>query len=795
MVKELKAEELKLHIPKDLPETTKEVEPLESIVSQERVLDAIKSGIDIEEKGFNIYISGLNSPDRLNIVKELVEKLTQDKESKLYDFCYVYNFKNPEEPRILIFPAGEGKKFKERMDNLVEILKKDIRKALTDSVYEKKISGLRSELNSKIMELEANLKNEVSSFGFVIVSTQTGGFDVGIPIMNNNIGRQVVETKLDRLKGIYSEEEIKNLKNTQNELRRKLKKVGKQIMYLKEEYAKKEREVKKEWLFTVVESPIEALKQLYPDNEKVKEHLEEMKEDVVTYSSSFEGTSQQNVMGLLGLMGGSSGNISSVVESETFGVYDVNIVVDNSGKKRRPVIVETNPSFLNLNGKIEKISSQGIVHSDFRKIKAGSIAKSSGGYLIVDVYDLLRKPKAWEVLKRTLKTGEVKIEDIYENIGVLSSVLDPQPIPVKLKVIMLGDEYAYYVLSQYDEDFKELFKIKAQFDPELDLEKGTKNYVSFAAKVVKEKELPPIDKTGLEAIIEYGARLAGRREKLAELTKIEEVIVEAGTLAKKGKKDVVTRKDVEKAIEAKTKRHSLYMEKYQEVINKGLKLIETDGEKIGQINGLVYYDADFAFGAPIKITAVTSVGRNGIVSIEKETGLSKKIHNKGVFTIEGYLRHKFGQDMPLSVHINLAFEQLYNYLDGDSASSTELYAILSSLAGAPIKQGIAVTGSVNQFGEIQPIGGVNEKIEGFFDICKARGLTGEQGVIIPEQNVNDLVLKKEVVKAVEEGKFHIYPVKRIEEGIEILTGKPFEEIATKVKEKLKTYLNAMKNSE
>ena len=538
------------------------------------------------------------------------------------------------------------------------------------------------------------------------------------------------------------------------------------------ETRKSEKEVKEgltaldnEVISPAVKDMISDIKEKF-DDEKVHRYLDEVQEDILANLNRFREREETPAPPLPGLV------LPQPVD--TFTEYQVNVMVDNSETKGDPIIVETTPNYRNLFGTIERmVERSGIWKTDFSHIKAGSFLRANGGYLIFNALDALMEPGVWPALKRTLKNQIIEFQTYDPFYFFSTSALKPEPIECNTKVIMIGDTQIYYLLYSMDDDFKKIFKIKADFDSvtNKDTEK-IHQYASFIRKICDEEKLKPFDQTGIAAVVEYGVRMAGRQKKLStRFYVIADLLREASYWAVKDGSDVVTERHVDKAIEKKVYRVNLIEEKIQEMIDDGTILIDSDGKVVGQVNGLsVYSLGDHAFGKPSRITAKTSMGKAGIINIEREVEMSGPIHNKGVYILAGYLRDQYAQDKPITMSASICFEQSYSGVEGDSASSTELYALLSSLSGLPLRQDIAVTGSVNQKGEVQPIGGVNEKIEGFFDVCKAKGLTGKQGVMIPHLNLGDLMLRKDVVQAVKEGKFHIYPVKSIDQGIEILTG-------------------------
>ena len=554
-----------------------------------------------------------------------------------------------------------------------------------------------------------------------------------------------------------------------NELETIFKETRKSEKEIKEELSGLDHEV----ISPVVKDTISDIKEKFSP-EKVQRYLEEVQEDILTNLGRFR-EKEETPSPIPGLV------LPQPVES--FSEYQVNVLVDNSETKGAPVIVEMTPNYRNLFGTIERVMDRsGFWKTDFHHIKAGSFLRANGGYLIFNALDALMEPWVWPALKRTLKNQVIEIQT-YDPFYVFStSALKPEPIECNVKVFMIGDSHLYHLLYSLDDDFKKIFKVKADFDSVMKKDSDkVQQYAAFVRKICDEGKLRPFDRSGVAAVVEYGVRMAGRQKKLStRFHLIADLLREANYWAGKQGSEVVREEHVDKAIEKRIYRVNLIEEKIQEMIDDGTLLIDSDGTAVGQVNGLsVYSMGDHAFGKPSRITAKTSMGKAGIINIEREVDMSGPIHNKGVYILSGYLRGRFAQDKPITMSASLCFEQSYSGVEGDSASSTEIYALLSSIAGIPLRQDIAVTGSVNQKGEIQPIGGANEKIEGFFDVCKAKGLTGKQGVMIPHLNVDDLMLRKDVVAAVKEGKFHIYPVKTVDQGIEILTGlesgEPLEE--------------------
>jgi ATP-dependent Lon protease len=557
---------------------------------------------------------------------------------------------------------------------------------------------------------------------------------------------------------------VGSLREKQRELASELEDIFKQTRKTEKEIRQSLSDLDKEVISPVVRDSLIDIREKY-DNEKINNYLEEVQESLMENLSRFMEKEEQPQV-IPGL------NIPQ--PADEFTEYRVNVLVDNSDTKGAPIVVETTPNYRNLFGTIERVVDRsGIWKTDFSRIKAGSFLRANGGYLIIDALDALIEPGVWQTLKRTLKNGVVEMQTYDPFYLFATSALKPEPIQVDVKVIMVGDAMMYHLLYNYDEDFKKIFKVKADFDTVMDKnEEAINQYASLIHKICTEESLKPFDRSGVAAVVEYGVRLAGRQKKLTtRFHLLADVLREASYWATKEGSQYVCEPHVERAIEKRNRRVNLVEDRIQEMIEDGMVMIDSDGAVVGQVNGLSVYNlGDYAFGKPSRITAKVAMGKAGIINIEREAELSGPTHNKGVFILAGYLRGKYAQDKPLAMSASICFEQSYGGVDGDSASSTEIYALLSSLSEVPLRQDIAVTGSVNQKGEIQPIGGVNEKIEGFFDVCKAKGLTGKQGVMVPHQNVDDLMLRKDIVKAIEESTFHIYPVKTIDQGIEILTG-------------------------
>ena len=743
--------------PERIPfETTEECSPCEEIIGQDRAIRAIQTGLEVKSVGYNIFITGMVGTGRTTAIKQLLEKLEKEKTIPA-DLLYVNNFKTPDEPTLLQLPAGQGRLFKQAMENLIEMLSVNIPELLKSKYYTERKEAIVEAQQRKQKEILERFEAQVAAEGFSVIQVQMGLFvkpDL-VPLIE---GRPISFSKLE---GLVREkklpaEELEKLKAKYEALAAELEKIFEQLREIEEET----RTLLKNWdaeaITPIISGAVNEMRSRFP-HPVVADYLGEVEKSLLANLELFKNQKrEEKEMG------------------DPFLPYRVNLLVDNAELESAPVVIETNPTYANLFGSIEAVLTRtGLWQTDFTRIKAGSFLKANGGYLVMNALDAIIEPGVWTTLKRSLKNQQLEIQNYPALLLISTTRLKPQPVPCQVKVVMIGDAPLYDLLYYLDEDFKKIFKVKAEFDSEmLKTDKAIVDYARFIRKISDEDKLLPFDREGIAAVIEYGVRLAGRQKKMSTRFHIlADVIREANYWAKKENSSLVSRQHVEKAVEERFERVSLIEDKIQELIEDGIILIDTQGEVVGQVNGLAVYQlGEFAFGKPTRITARTAVGRGGVVNIEREAALGGATYNKGVLILSGYLMGKYAQDKPFSLTASITFEQSYAGVDGDSASSTEVYAILSSLSKLPLRQDIAVTGSLNQKGEIQPIGGVNEKIEGFFDVCKAKGLTGTQGVIIPHQNVQNLMLRQDVIEAVEKGLFHIYPVKTIDEGIEILTG-------------------------
>lgn len=739
---------------------TGSVKPVEGIIGQERALKAIKLGVEIKAKGYNIFISGLSGTGKATTVKKVLETLAPDN-NELYDYAYVNNFKDEDSPRLLIFKAGDSSKFSHELDSSLRFLQNNIPKVLESDQFLARKKKLIDRFNHQQGELRNGFQEKLAKENFTLGQIQAGETQHPevMPVINN---QPVMMQQLDDL--VKSEaitgKKAQELTEKYTAFRQDLQKVFRKTMELKKKTEKEIIELEVDSVDHLLEVTIDSLKENfnYPD---VHSHLDEMRIDILENLDVFKsgGVQQQ-------------GNEENLI-IDYLKPYEVNIILDNGNSKGVPVIVESTPSFTNIFGTIDKYNDgRGGWFADFSCIKAGSLLKANGGFLVVNAMDAFSEPGVWKALKRAMMFEKLEITDAGG--GPYAPVaMKPEAIKINTKIIFIGNSYIYSVLSESEDDFNKIFKIKAEFDYEIKRTNHSENeYSRIVKKLVEEENLPEFDKSAIAKIIEYGARYAGTQNKLTtRFAYITDLAREAAFWAKDNGADVVSEYHVKQSYEAARERHGLYESKMKEMYLTGDILVDTSGSKTGQINGLAVYGSDrYSFGKPVRITASASLGKGDIINVEREAGLSGNTHNKGLLIISGYFREKFGKRFPLSFTSSIVFEQGYGPIDGDSASVTEICALISALSGVPIKQNFAITGSVNQKGDIQPIGGVNEKIEGFFQVCSEKGLTGDQGVIIPEQNVKDLMLNDEVTEAVKEGKFAIYPVSTVEEALEILTG-------------------------
>ncbi len=759
MVVELSYEQVRRRAPEDIVHcrSTAELSPLKEIIGQDRAVKALQFGLKIKERGFNIYVAGRPGTGRKTAIVNFLEELAKTRPVPP-DWCYVNNFDDPYRPKALRLPAGTGAEFQKNMEWFVSEMRKALTKAFESEEYAKRREETLAAIEAERTELTNRVSLMARKAGFLLQRSPVGLLIV--PVVD---GKPVSDQEFAQLPPDVRSEIQRRREALQDELRGALR----QFRELERKAEAAIVELNKKVATYAMEHLFQMLLERYGDIDEVREFLEDVKKDILDNLPVILGKGQARPQ-----QPQLPFPFPGLAEDPT-DRYRVNLLVDNSKCEGAPVVMELNPTHQRLFGMIEKEARFGALTTDYTMIRGGSAHRANGGFLILPVEDLLSNPLAWDSLKRTIMNERLEIEEVQARLGFpMTKTLTPEPIPFDAKVILIGSPKLYYLLYSLDRDFKELFKVKADFTTMDWNEENVKKYACFMCTVCNKENLRHLDPSGIAAIIEYSARLAADQRKLStRFAEIADIIREASFYAAEEGAEHISKRHVDRALEERVYRSNLIQEKIEEMIARGVLLIDTDGEKVGQVNGLAVLSlGDYGFGKPNRVTASVAVGRDGIIDIEREAKMGGPIHTKGVLILSGYLNGRYAQDKPLSLSARLVFEQSYSGVEGDSASSAELYAILSALSGKPIKQYLAVTGSVNQKGEVQAIGGVNEKIEGFYEVCKARGLTGRQGVVIPASNVENLMLKEEVVEAIKAGRFHIYPVRTIDEGIEILTG-------------------------
>jgi len=737
--------------------TTADLSPLEEIIGQERAVRAIRFGLDIQSPGYNVFVAGLSGTGKGSIVKRFLTKLSAD-EPVPDDVLYVHNFEDPDTPSALFLPSGQGQRLKQALAELIEDLKEQVPKAFEGKEYEEQRRRTAERHQERKQELLEQLEGIARERGFELKSTPMGFRTVPI-----HEGKPLTQEEYEAM-----EESARSvLDEAMETLEKEVREVMAEVKLVDQAMKEQLRDLNQQVAMNVLGTLMLDLKRTYAEHASVSQHLQEVQRDIVDNIESFREV-EESPMPIPGLR--------LPRQEPDYSRYQVNVVVDNSHTEGAPVVFESNPTFTNLVGRIERRAQFGALLTDFTMIRAGSLAKANGGYLVLNVEDVLRNPYVYEALKRAVRDREVRIEDLSERYGLFATqTLRPEPIPLKAKVILLGNPMWYQLLYAYDEEFAKIFKVKADFDYQTDRVAGTAmQLASFVSRFVEEEDLPHMDASAIAAIVEQASRMVEDQQKMSlRFSELTDLMREAAYWAQQAKAKVVSAEHVERAVDEDEFRAGLVKDRVQELIEREVLLVDTDGEKVGQVNGLaVHMMGHYAFGRPSRITASVFLGREGVVNIERRSGMSHSTHDKGVMIVAGFLGERFAQQRPMSLSAALTFEQSYGEIAGDSASSTELYCLLSALADVPIKQGIAVTGSVNQKGGVQAIGGVNHKIEGYFDVCKERGLNGEQGVMIPASNVQHLMLRNDVVEAVESGDFHVWAVSTIDEGIAVLTGLP-----------------------
>ena len=737
--------------------TTEDYEFEHEPLHQERGVSSIDFGLNVRSDGYNVFVCGSTGTGRNTQVNRAVNEIAAKQETP-GDWIYVYNFVNEDEPIAIRLPAGRGIMFKKDMEELIGDLKIEIPKSFESEDYETRKHDLLKEYSERRDATLQDIENRAHKKGFVLKQTSTGA--ILVPRKEDNPMSTEEYEKL-------SDEEKEKIEEEKHELHIKIEQVLSEVRAMEKVAKMRIKDLEKEVALFSVKHIIDELRFKYREFDDIIEYLNHVQEDIVDNIDAFREEEEEGKQLIFGM--------KSAPKKDMLVKYLVNLLVDHRHSKGAPVIKESNPTYYNLLGRIEYKAHFGSMSTDFTMIAPGALHKANGGYLVLQAMDVLKSFMAWEILKRVIRNHEIKVEDINEQFRLISTTsLKPNPIPCDIKIIMIGPPWMYQLLYKFDEDFRKMFKIKADFDVEMtrDLEMINK-YAAFIKVRCEEESLRHFDRKAVAKVIEYGSRLTQDQEKLsARFMYIADILREADYWAGQDNNEYVDASHVEKAIHEKIYRSNLIEDKIVELIKENILMIDVKGAVVGQVNGLAVFDiGEYMFGKPSRITARTYMGKAGVVDIERKVDMGGNIHTKGVMILSGYFGEKFAQDTPLSLNASICFEQSYSGVDGDSASSTEAYCLLSSLSGVPIKQSIAVTGSMNQHGMVQPIGGVNEKIEGFYHVCKIKGLTGEQGVIIPELNVKHLMLKDEVLEAVKKKKFNIWTVSTVDEGIEILTGK------------------------
>ena len=738
--------------------STAELEAKGKFIGQNRAVEAIQFGIGIQHEGFNLFALGPNGIGKHTLVNQFLE-LKAPTEATPHDWCYVNNFKQPHKPQALQLPAGQGNALRQDMSQLVEALITVIPAALNSDDFHAQKNTIVNEQREQEVQAFKDLEDQAKKEDIRLVNTPSG-FALA-PLRGGEI---MSPDEFEKLPAA----EQKEIESRIIKLQEALQQVMLQIPQWHRETQNKLKKLQEDTAAYVITPLFDELRQKYAALPEVLAYFDDAKEDIVSNVEEFTKSEEDSLAALVGIA--SSGQSQKAILTR----YQVNVIVARSPNEGAPVVLEDQPTYQNLVGRVEHVSQMGTLLTDFTLIKAGALHQANGGYLILDARKLLLQSYAWEGLKRALRARRVHIESLGQLFGWVSTVsLEPQPIPLRVKVILTGDRLLYYLLSQYDPDFRELFKVAADF--EVDMGRDEDSILSYAhllADLAKKEALRHCDKEAVARVIEHSSRLAGDAAKLTtHMQSISDLLREADYWAGQANHDLITAPDIQQALDAQLYRSNRIQERVQEAIVEQTIMIDTAGGVVGQVNGLSVMMLDtYAFGRPSRITAQYRLGKGEVIDIERQVELGGPIHSKGVMILAGFLGARYARERPLSLSATLVFEQSYSGIEGDSASSAELYALLSALAGVPLKQSLAVTGSVNQHGQVQAVGGVNEKIEGFFDLCQTRGLTGEQGVLIPRANIKNLMLRREVVEAAAAGQFHIFGVETIDQGIELLTG-------------------------
>ena len=733
-------------------QTTSELTDVGEIVGQARALEALRFGVGIQHHGYNLYVLGPAGGGKHSAVLQFLTDQATAK-PRPDDWCYVNNFENPQTPKALRMPAGTAAELRKDLDRLVQDLRTSIPAALESDDFRNRMEEIQQESHDRHEHAFSELQQEAEQQGMALLHTPRGFAIAPVKdgqVLGNEEFKKLPKQEQDRIEAIMAE------------LRGKLRAIIERIPQWQRERQEKERALVRETTMATVKVLIEELKAKYAEHPAVLAYLDAVCDDVIDHARDFQHQ-QETPMAMLGMQ-----------EPPSFSRLQVNVLVDHTSTSGAPVLYETNPTYQNLIGRVEHLSRLGALVTDFTLIRSGALHRANGGYLILDAHRVLMEPYAWEALKRALSTREIRVESLGQHLSLISTVsLEPQPIALDLKVVLIGERLLYYLLCALDPDFLELFKVAADFEDRIQRDDdGNRAYARLIATLGRNEGLRPFDRTAVARIIEQSARMVGDAHKLStHMRSVADLLHASDYWAGQRSKSVVDASDVQQAIDAEIGRLDRIRREVQEQIQRGTILIDTAGEQVGQVNGLSVIDlGNFAFGQPSRITATVRLGKGELVDIEREAELGGALHSKGVMILSAFLGARYAANFPLSLSGSLVFEQSYGMVEGDSASVAELCALLSALGDVPVRQSLAVTGSVNQHGRVQAIGAVNEKIEGYFDICRPRGLADGQGVIIPADNVKHLMLREDVVEAAAAGRFHIYPVTTIDEAVSLLTG-------------------------
>ena len=750
--------------------TTAEIEPVSGDMGQERALRALRMGVELTASGYNLFVCGLSGTSRGGMIVRMIEEMRPQSEPAP-DRCYVNNFKNADRPRLLTLPRGSANAFKKEVESGIDFLRRRIPQVFEGEPFQRQKTRIVERFTAREKELMDEFTRRIAREQFALGRMQVGA--VALPEIFPVLEGQMVP--IEEIPKLVQDGKLENaaaeeLERKYDRFRQEFTVVYRKTLSLSRELASEMSYLEQEAASVLVDGVIEELKEKYP-NPPIAEYLEEVRHHILDNLDPFkerEGEDEQPPSE------GGGGPRPERTDRDPFRVYGVNVILAHGEQDKCPVIFETIPTYANVFGTIHRsYDTRGGWNSDFMDLRGGSLLRADGGFLVMYALDTLTETGVWRTLKRTLNHGKLEIQPVDVFFPFSTAAMKPEPIDVHVKIILIGDRQMYELLHDYEDDFKKIFKVRVEFDEEMNWSNEVlKQYSGRIRKLCDDEKLLPFDRTAVAAILEQGVRYAGRRGKITtRFFDLADLARESSYVTRHEGQKIITADHVRKALDAKIDRHNLTETKIQEMIDQNLIFIDTTGERVGQVNGLSVLEiGGYAFGKPCRITASVALGKVGIINVERESNLSGRFHDKGVQIIAGYLRQQFAQDKPLSLSASICFEQSYSGVDGDSASSTEIYALLSALSNLPIRQELAVTGSVNQHGDIQPIGGVNQKIEGFYDVCRHKGLTGKQGVLIPAENVDDLMLRDDVVQAVTKGEFQIYPVSTVEQGIEILLG-------------------------